>query len=72
MSLSEKILGQKINDTLMRHTFYGQFVAGNSLEEINERQCFMFEDRSFWWQKTINLAAKISVTNISLLKLTIY
>ena len=48
MSLSEKILGQKINDTLMRHTFYGQFVAGNSLEEINERQCFMFEDKSFW------------------------
>ena len=40
MELSEKVLGQKINDTIMRHTFYGQFVAGNSLEEINERHCF--------------------------------
>ena len=37
MSLSEKVLGRKINDHIMRRTFYGQFVAGNSLEEINER-----------------------------------
>ena len=36
MSFSEKILGQKINEFIMRRTFYGQFVAGNSLEEINE------------------------------------
>ena len=36
MSFSEKILGQRINEFIMRHTFYGQFVAGNSLEEINE------------------------------------
>ena len=44
MSLSEKVFGQRINDTLMRHTFYGQFVAGNSLEEINERQCFIIRN----------------------------
>ena len=36
MSMSHKVLGRRASDWLMKKTVYGQFVAGETTEEIKE------------------------------------